>query len=838
MSIFPRDRLTRSLYDSANRGIALVVASPGYGKTEAIADACGEQAHWVRLTAPLTLEALARDVIAAAAPHAKRSLKPLLGRAINDENRAHLASWVAARLRTVRDPIVVDDVHHLTDRTTLAFLREIVEATIPHVRWVLASREMPDLPIGTWLARDWMALPIIDADLAFDGEEAAGLAGAMRLPIPAHALASLVHDVQGWPLAVRLSLDAWSRTGTAPALRVRTRSVLFAFLETEVWSQLTADECAFLEVAAHLKDLRAPVLSAAGVADARDVLERLGRRLPLLAPQGDGAYRLHDLFADFVIERVAADATKHQAIVRSVAGALEAVAEPTDSIATYARIGDWETVLVLLSHHGIAALENGRRSEIVDLLARIPGTHRDHPVVSGLRACGLAIDGAYDAAIRDFEAALRGPLDSAFRGALLFRLGIAAYNRGHLDDGIRILEEVYSHACYPDDQRVRSAGLLAIYHAIADRPREARVYLDGAIAGLANCTAELRAMQLFSIAYAAYTLCDYDLAESYATECVQLAQALGLDLTTARGYSVLLNVSMHSKIDIRLARAQSEACLRFATASGDRPLQHFALNSLLVVASMQGDDELFATVRDGLAGFKTRIHQISSAWYAFSAAAIVGGRGDLNAAIDVVRVATCTDPAEAAFQRAVCRLLLAAIDPAAAESSPQRPLLATAPTRFEARHYMAYAHAFHALAEWLCGRGRTARRMPIASHHDLNPADGVLLGVIATICATSRQTVTARQIEQLTEPLLAVGFDGYARFLRVVLKPATISPLTRMELDTLREVRRGGTTGEIAERMGRSSNTVLSHVKSACAKIGCSGRAAAVAYALDQGWID
>jgi DNA-binding CsgD family transcriptional regulator len=80
--------------------------------------------------------------------------------------------------------------------------------------------------------------------------------------------------------------------------------------------------------------------------------------------------------------------------------------------------------------------------------------------------------------------------------------------------------------------------------------------------------------------------------------------------------------------------------------------------------------------------------------------------------------------------------------------------------------------------------------------------------------------------------------DGLARFLREILAPATIVTLTRSELDVLRALKSGGTTADIADRMGRSSHTVLTHLKSACAKIGCSGRAAAVAYALDMGWID
>jgi DNA-binding CsgD family transcriptional regulator len=122
--------------------------------------------------------------------------------------------------------------------------------------------------------------------------------------------------------------------------------------------------------------------------------------------------------------------------------------------------------------------------------------------------------------------------------------------------------------------------------------------------------------------------------------------------------------------------------------------------------------------------------------------------------------------------------------------------------------------------------------------NDVPPLDAAFLNVIGTICSSSRQTVTERRLEQFTEPLVALGLNGYARFLRAVLAPASIHELTRTELDVLRALRHGGTTSEVAERLGKSSHTVLSHIKAACSKIGCSGRAAAVSYAVDRGWID
>lgn len=195
-------------------------------------------------------------------------------------------------------------------------------------------------------------------------------------------------------------------------------------------------------------------------------------------------------------------------------------------------------------------------------------------------------------------------------------------------------------------------------------------------------------------------------------------------------------------------------------------------------------------------------------------------------------------PSERVFRDALLGLLFATSKRDQAMNLLGRPVLVTADSDFESRRFLAYAQVYHALGQWLLGRGRAARRTPSPDFSVVPPRDASLLAVITTICSTSRQTTTSRQLAQLTEPLVALQLDGHARFLRRVLAPATVTKLTRSELEVLRALRNGGTTADVADRLGRSSHTILSHLKSACSKIGCSGRAAAVAYAQDMGWLE
>jgi LuxR family maltose regulon positive regulatory protein len=842
MSLYPRERITEALEESANRGIAMVIAPAGFGKTEAVSDAFASAAHWVRLSEQLASpEALARDIIAAAAPEFSRALAPLLARAANEENRAHLTGWVAARLRAVEFPIVLDDLQFAADdEAAVAFLREIITATIPAVRWVLVSRETPELPIGTWLARDYMTLPITTDELAFDVGEATGVAAAMDVRIDEASLDALVRDVSGWPLALRLSLGAWDRTRSLPPLRIRTRSVLFDFLESEVWARLTPPEREFFEAAAYLQELRPRILSAAGFPESRLSLEQMHRRLPLLSKLSSGSYRLHELFREFILERPARDTARHAVLVKRLASALDRFGTFEDAIAMLLRAQDWPAAIALLSRRGIDRIESGHRAEVSAALAAFPRNYRDHPVIAGLRGYALGIDGAYALAKREIETALAGDIESSLRGPLTLQCASMAFNIRDLPEAVRLNRLAMSEARFESEIRMKAAASLAMVCAMAGDGEGARDAMLFCASGLEAGSVEVRAYIRHRLSYAHFCLGDYPLAEHYAIECEQLAHAAGLEAIAARAYSILQNVAIALYADVPVVRRYAELCLESSEACGDRAMQIFALHSLVMLACSQGDDELYEARAPQLYQLQRNPPPHQVVWWRFHSAMRHAGLGNRSRAVaELTQLdGASLKKAEAAFVDATLAVLIAASDRDRAARLLERPVLMAAERDIETLRFTVYAQAFHALGHWLIGQGRAARRARMPNVNDLVPTDAAVVTAIGTICSTSRQTITTRQIEQLTESLVAIGLFGHARFLRIVLAPAAVHVLTRTELDVLRELRFGGSTADVAERLGKSTNTVLSHIKSACSKIGCSGRQAAVAYAVDQGWFD
>ncbi len=89
------------------------------------------------------------------------------------------------------------------------------------------------------------------------------------------------------------------------------------------------------------------------------------------------------------------------------------------------------------------------------------------------------------------------------------------------------------------------------------------------------------------------------------------------------------------------------------------------------------------------------------------------------------------------------------------------------------------------------------------------------------------------------------GYGDVSRLLAAVERAlvtregsaAEPSELTESELGVLRDLADGAIPKEIADRTGRSVNTIRVHIANAIAKLGCHGKAEAVQLARRRGLI-
>jgi DNA-binding NarL/FixJ family response regulator len=156
------------------------------------------------------------------------------------------------------------------------------------------------------------------------------------------------------------------------------------------------------------------------------------------------------------------------------------------------------------------------------------------------------------------------------------------------------------------------------------------------------------------------------------------------------------------------------------------------------------------------------------------------------------------------------------------------------------------ASLFCALAEALSGRHTAAQRILKRSSLSAHRSMECLREATAELARAARsQTYAADDIEGRAEVLRNDGFGGYARYLALAAKHVEAGHeveetirLTPSELRILRLLAAGMAPKDVAAEMGRSVYTVQTHIQNLIEKLGCHGRAEAIAAARRMGLLD
>jgi LuxR family maltose regulon positive regulatory protein len=218
----PRPRLLARLDEALTRGLILICAPAGYGKTVLLTDWArhgGFPVAWLSLDAGDNDPArFWRHVVAAldrACPGTGERVAPLLGPPAPASFQG-LVTALINELAANQVLVVLDDYHVIGARQvhdSLAFLAEHRPAGICVV---LASRSDPPLPLPRLRARGQLA-EIRAAELRFTPAEAGELLQHAALALPDASVAALAARTEGW--AAGLQLAALSLRGQPDAER-------------------------------------------------------------------------------------------------------------------------------------------------------------------------------------------------------------------------------------------------------------------------------------------------------------------------------------------------------------------------------------------------------------------------------------------------------------------------------------------------------------------------------------------------------------------------------------------------------------------------------------------
>lgn len=312
--------------------LTLVSAPAGYGKTTLLAalpTGGGFSVAWLSLDADDNDPARFLGAVIAALrqvnPGCGLATQELLATIADPRAEARrvvgvLINDLVATLDTTC-ALVLDDCHVITDPVIHDALDYLIERVPPQLHLVLATRHDPPVALARLRARRQLAEFRL-ADLRFTAAEAGPFLAGLLGRRPDDEQVRLLHErTEGWAAGMSLLVSALDRlpTGTDRDVFLAglagTDRYIFDYLAEEVLRGQDPATRDFLLATAILAELTPPLCAVVtGRADAALVLEDLSRRnlfIQALDPART-VFRYHDLFRDFLRQRLAQERTVEQ----------------------------------------------------------------------------------------------------------------------------------------------------------------------------------------------------------------------------------------------------------------------------------------------------------------------------------------------------------------------------------------------------------------------------------------------------------------------------------------------------------------------------------------------
>jgi ATP/maltotriose-dependent transcriptional regulator MalT len=473
-SVSTRERLAALVRRCVERRLTLVYAAPGCGKTTLIADALGG------LSLPLVWYSLSRsdrDFItfcsylaegferalgqpredfapaggsghgfaeAVSKRFAAAGERPAVGSRLA-EGDLRPATFVAACVnqllrRGTGDFVVVLDDFQLVDRVPeiCETLDQFITHAPPQAHFVVAARAAPPFPGLARLRALGEALEIGEAELRFRPDEAAILFNrCLHLNLPEPRVAALVEQTEGWALGLLLAGQS-IKGGGDPELRdhfsepATDRRILFEYLTEEVLRQQSPAVTDFLTSSAILSRLEPTVCDAAlARSDSAARLRDLEHNCLFVVRTEDGWLRYHRLFREFLLQQLAHDPERREALHRRAGAYFEAKQDFETAVFHWLEAGAYREAAVLTASLAAELLRAGRLDTLEFWLSHLPdAVLAEFPELSFRRGQICEVRGLWDQALEHYERAAQA---YTARGDLL-GLSDVLRSKGHILD--------------------------------------------------------------------------------------------------------------------------------------------------------------------------------------------------------------------------------------------------------------------------------------------------------------------------------------------------------------------------------------------------------------------
>lgn len=439
--ILPRPRLASLHHQILVRPLTTVVAGAGYGKSTLVR-AWEEEGRVAVLTLGdihRSVGVLAREIVDALrvrVPGLSREMPAASGPEAEEvaARATAVASFLAesVRRRLTRPlALVLDDLHELDGSESVHAVEALVRQAPPDLRLVLAGRRPPPFPIARLRGRGGV-LEIDAGHLSFTPDEVAELTGQVTGESSDELAATVLRVTGGWPVAVRLALEAVRDQPPERRLPVLERagrpgSPLFDYLVEEVFG--AEDECdrRLLAALEPFDAVPARLLGCLGFQGAEEALIRLSRKGVYLEIHDDG-WAPTPLVRTFLAEHAPLPPDERRRLLEGAVGWFEDERRWREALACAVSLAEPDRIERLLGRAGHEVLAAGHARAIIAAVEALPELRSLD--VRRLRGEARQVLGDWDGALADFEAVT--PPEGRIEAGLAWRLGLIHHMRGDL----------------------------------------------------------------------------------------------------------------------------------------------------------------------------------------------------------------------------------------------------------------------------------------------------------------------------------------------------------------------------------------------------------------------
>ena len=881
-----RPRLTGQLDQGLGRGMVVVCAPAGYGKSVLLASWARSgrcPAAWLSLDAgdndPVRFWLHVVATLDRVHPGLAGQLGPLLG----PPAPASFGGLVTALVNeldsgTSTDELllVLDDYHLIASEPVHASLGFLLEHRPARLHLVVSSRADPPLALARLRARGQLA-ELRAADLRFTADEAAALlrgsSGAGRA-LPDADVAALAARTEGWAAGLQLaglSLRGQADVAGFVAAFTGSHRYVLDFLAEEVLEQQGQEVRAFLLETSVLERLSGPLCDAVtGRAGSQALLEQVEQAGLFLVPLDEvrGWWRYHHLFADLLRARLQEEQAGRMAQLHRNAAAWFAEHDLADAAISHAvAAGETTWAARLIERHfDTVYSQYGEGATIQRWLSSLPvGVARSRPrlllaraqvaLTSGrLAEAEPLIDAAEDVwadgADEPFEPTIgragsllvnvpahialdRGYL-AQFRGDAEATAAFASRALAGLDEGQWMLNAA-------------SQGFLAVADWLRGRLAEAERAFESGIAGWRS------AGQPTLMAWGGYSLSQVQCARGRLDAAARTCRQALNSIAAPGGPTPAAGPAHVGLAGVAYQRNELDTALRHAT-EGVALCRQF-----VYTASLAGGLITLAWLRQASGDPAGALAAIGEAWEAapgpagllnpvpVQRARLLLAQGDPAAAARWAHEAGFGADDEPAYPRepghlVLARLLLAQGRPGQALALLDR--LHAAAVRQDRAGSVIEAGALRALA--LAASGREAAAVDalagtlvlacpqgyVRVFADEGPPMAALVGRVLA-AQRSGQAAAGVPLGCLSRILRAFDVQGSGPAGPAAAVPGMAEPLTRRELEVLWLLAAGKSNPAIAAELVVALDTVKKHVTHILEKLGAGNRTEAVARARE-----